>query len=226
MPAGELTTYFVPRIAAAKGLSTLTATSDPTITQMVAWLNASIRAIVGGLIPRWMNNGVWTPGRPDKLTQLIAAEAKTGGTANYGLGEIALPTTGTALHYLVIALGKSGTGAVAAMPAVQRSLEELMFRVNNYTPTDIPIYAFADRTLKYLPSTHNIASYVYIKEPSAMVESSAETFPLDADFKPLAVQYILGEMFGRTGTANAPEAELGKMFKELFKRRLKAYTEG
>ena len=226
MPAGELTTYFIPRVAAAKGLSTLTATSDPTITQMVGWVNASVRAIVSGLIPQWLNNGKWTPGRPDKLTQLICVESKTGGTANYGLGEIALPTSNLSLSYLTIAIGKSGTGAVAAMPGAQRSLEELMFRVSNYTPTDIPIYAIADGLLKYLPSTYNIATYIYIKEPSAMVESSAETFPLDADFKPLAVLYILGEMFGRTGTANAPEAELGKMFKELFKRRLKAYREG
>ncbi len=166
--------------------------TSPTETEAIAWLNDGTKVIASLLCPQMLPGHKSTPGRLDKIQGLIESKELVNGvdTAVVTLGNADLPSDPSLaapeypiLYYKTI---EFSAGAAAYKPARLVSLMEVLedYQRSTYIATAArPICAFGDGVMVYSPSGGSIdrVKYTFVEEPTAMVKTSAEAFPLSKD---------------------------------------------
>jgi len=220
MSAGDLQNSLMTRVAAARGIESLSGTSKPTRNQVIAWLNEGTRDVQRRLLPRRLNTGMWTAGRLDKLLKRTYATGKTGAS-----GFCTLPTADAHLgvsFYSAITLGSD------AYSMKEVSLGEIWDRASgSFTPADASegIFAWGEsggvRGIHYLPTSETAIAYYYVDHCAVMTYDTSEDFPLDDDLMPLVANYAIGKMWMSEASGKRNKA-LGEMFMEIYEAGINA----
>lgn len=191
------------KIASAFSLETLDNQTKPTQTEALLYMNLAILDLVNCLQPRRLQNNVWTPGRIDKLIDLLEEEvvSDTGTPPDNIVGgptECPLPgINGEAVcYYSSIEVRVDIT---PYYPATETSVSNMMSRLSgspyavDYTR---PLYAWEDGKIYVLPSGYNstYVRYNYIKKPESL--DTGQTFPLPDDLSVNVIDLTLALLWG------------------------------
>lgn len=217
MAAGDLQNNLLSRVAAIRGVGNLSGTTDPTITQVIAWLNEGVRRTQRALLPRKLSTGVWSPGNLSKLLGTLTSDSETGGSGFARLPQATIDTGPAIAIFQAVLIG--------LYPAKEVPLGELWDRRSGYALPDAakPIFAFGSNEtypgIFYLPADGTpTVTYYYVNQPLAMEYDTQENFLLNDDLLPLVANYAIARMW----LSNNRSKALGDLFMKIYEAGIAA----
>ncbi len=191
-------------LAAERNRADFSASTSPTKTEVINWINDGVVDTVRRLLPRRLRSGEYTEGRLDKLTKLIGRDdiniETSGDPLTDGTYLLSLPTDTNPMFYFAVRFGVTGSEARAKeVPFIELCERGVAGKPEAATAAD-PLYSWANATWHYRPQGYSALTppytrvlFYFVAYPTPMVEGTAdqESFKIDKDLIPTVLEYVM-----------------------------------